>query len=270
MNFLLNQNPARVRHYLDLLIDDLGHRLSRGPLDYEGRVLVNSFPKAGTHLLEGILRALPGLHCPMHRTIRTAERNRLRKLRAIRPGTFRTAHLQYGADAEQVLRETGIHHLLLLRNPQNVIVSQIRYLTEQHRGNPLARHFQSCATRAEQIRLVIEGNPAFPGLGERLGTYRRWLDHGPVLELRFEELLRALGAGDEAYFQSLLDHIGMQIAPDQLATALAKAKAQPGLTFSGKISSGWGEHYDARTRELYTELVLPEAELLGYPGVPWA
>lgn len=268
MNFLIQQNAARIRHYVELFVDEIKHRASLAPRTYDGRILVNSFPKAGTHLLESILRKFPGLHCPMHRTLRIAADDHCRKLCALRSGTFRTGHLPYTKELETLINKTGIHHLFLIRNPPNVIVSQIRYLTEQHRTNPYSKYFLACTSRTQQIQLVIKGNEAFKGLGERLQAYRPWLDNGPVRILRFEELMQALHTADRNYFQQLLDFIGMSIDDEVLAQALDRARAQPGLTFSGSVSNDWGEHYNSETLSLYEDHVLEQAVAFGYREMP--
>ena len=73
MKYLFSQNRSRLGHYGKKLAQDIYLKAQPNKGLIDRRVLVNSFPKAGTHLLESLLEAIPNIHCPLHRTLRTGE-----------------------------------------------------------------------------------------------------------------------------------------------------------------------------------------------------
>jgi len=90
-------------------------------------VLSNSLPKAGTHLLEGILEELPGLRNAGRRTL--VEHRELDP-RRMRTGAFYNAHLPWTAARQEQLRASGVIVLFLIRDPRDMAVSRMHYVRD--------------------------------------------------------------------------------------------------------------------------------------------
>ncbi len=259
------QNTKRWQHYASVLKDDVQQRFVPRSGRFGGRVLVNSFPKSGTHLLESILRHVPGLVVPLHRTLRAETSGKIDKIRSIRTGTAVTAHLAYSDDAFDAIQASDVHHFLLFRDPYHVINSHIRYVTEQHRNHPQSAEFLALSSPEERVRLVLEGGRGFDGLAERLSGYMPWRGKTGVTILRFEDLRDAVTTGKPDALAPVFEALNLPWSEEGAATILEKASRNRGLTYSGQRQGTHDWQFDARAREYYLSKVDPTARALGYP-----
>src|SRR5690606_20231030 len=109
------------------------------------RILVNSIPKAGTHLLVSELSRVTDLqnsyvHIENRRINALSRRNERvsrfqlnasalrRQLSKIRQGQFFTARMSFSDEALCVLTEEKIRTILVIRHPLDILVSQYHYI----------------------------------------------------------------------------------------------------------------------------------------------
>lgn len=163
------------------------------------RILVNSIPKCGTHLLERTLQSFPGLRHSGRRTLwdwdalgvdtRTA-------LARIGRGQFALAHLPAFAELFPWLEQVGIRALFVIRDPRDILVSYSRYVTAE-RTHPAHAHFAALPDDAARLLAAIDGVAGVVSpIDELLRRYAGWLEPGRALVVRFEDLIGPRGGGD--------------------------------------------------------------------------
>lgn len=107
------------------------------------KALANSVPKAGTHLLHACLIALPGMHdARLHLDLRQEPAQMRAWLLGLADGAVVNAHLVHEPRFVSLLRETRAAHLLMVRDPRDVVVS---YAEDVVRATDHYLHEHFCA-----------------------------------------------------------------------------------------------------------------------------
>ena len=169
-------------------------------------VLVNSFPKSGTHLLDQIVTALPS-RCnygaflsSMTSSVqfrRRTEQSSCRFIRASVPGEIVRAHLVYSDPVAAALHEQRFVHYFIYRDPRDVVLSEAHYCRSINRWHRLSRYFREASSLEEGITISIAGLQGdyphldHPDIAERYARYVRWIEHPDVYAVKFEELVSA-------------------------------------------------------------------------------
>jgi len=167
----------------------------------EPRSLVNSVPKAGTHLLSLIIAELPhvmfsGVHIRIQE-VQQAEVSReteadfrldadslRRRLAAVHPGQLVTAHLPWRPEMEHILSNLGVQTLYLVRDPRDIVVSQMHYRVHLRRHIRHKRMMKEFETDADRLMACINGLPprdsgsGVPPIDVRLDQRGGWATMG--------------------------------------------------------------------------------------------
>jgi len=173
--------------------------------DSANRVFVNSVPKAGTHLLGVALKAMPasrdsgvflshlGHDGSQRRLIHSAS-----ILTRIRSGYFVSGHMPWTHEDGALLERLGYRSLLLIRDPRDVLLSQIDHAVERS-VNRYHRTLLQLRDREAQVAFVLNGGPFVdsssqaPAFDAYLRSYARW---NGALIVRFEDLAGLRGGAD--------------------------------------------------------------------------
>jgi hypothetical protein len=183
----------------------------------EPTVFCNSVQKAGTHLLANAVGALPGLrsygrktyHHYLTKCYLKAHRNSspervIQDMRGFLPGEVTRGHVSFEAAIDAYIRENGVKHVLIVRDPRAVVVSHL-FWWKRHTDIDTwpFRFFQALESDQERLRFLILGDEhprvtederrtgPFPNLIERFRSYEGWLSSTSCLVVRFEELTSA-------------------------------------------------------------------------------
>ena len=213
----------------------------RGP-----RVLLNSIPKSGTHLLERALEHLPPLRNAGRRTLlapKGVNASVLAVVGGISRGQFLNGHIPFYPELDHVVRSKGIRMLLMTRDPRDVAVSLCKYLQkidQTHRSHP---YMAALANDEARLTAAIEG---VPGVVEPTGTvfrrYLPWAECDYCLLCRFEDLVGAQGGGSDDKQRETLAQIGefleIPLAPGDANRIAAQIFSTKSSTFNkGKIQA---------------------------------
>lgn len=162
------------------------------------KVLANSIPKSGTHLLMRCLDLFPGMvnyHSGLFifglgQTGLAGKQNALRRMGG---GCHVMAHLPYAPEAGQTLAGYGFTTVLMVRDPRDVAVSLYKFALRKRR-HPLRPYFASLPNDHTRLKMAIIGNldVAYGGIGPRFRSYMPWAEHGSFL-LTFEDLVGEKG-----------------------------------------------------------------------------
>lgn len=161
-------------------------------------VIVNSIPKSGTHLLMQIARALPGTRyygsflaqqpslTLRHRSQREIDAGLARLV----PGEVIGTHLHYTAQTASMLRQVNAVHLMIIRDPLDVLLSEAHYLRSMARFHRMHREFKGLdESQARQLALAGSGpsRDVFPPFPDRIRPYVGWLDDPDCCVVKFEQ-----------------------------------------------------------------------------------
>ncbi len=243
----------------------------------------NSFPKSGTFLLKQVLVGFTGLGpvvdsgfpvLSMFDQVKD-QRRPIRAIRAdlarLRAGDIVMAHLAATAEIISDVCRSGVAAFFMLRDPRDVAVSQVHYLTDIGTHHRYHRHYRyELQDFDARLRSVILGHSqnlaVFPDIGTRLARICGWLGRDDVLVVRFEDLIQRR----EETLGSIFDHVVARGLPCQIERSRAvpilaesiDPKRSP--TFRRGQIGGWREEFTAEHKALFKEVAGDILIELGY------
>ena len=254
-----------------------GYRAQRVLLGRESPVppvLSNSIPKAGSNLLLRCLELMPGLvYTRVHLDIHTPPKQLSRVLRSLHRGEFATAHLPYTPEVAQVLRQQGIASFLMVRDPRDVVVSHIYWVTHKYTAGRLHPYFRDLPDDNARLMASIRGTPPMKDgfrledVGTRFRSYLAWVDAGSFL-LRFEDLIGPAGGGSEERQRETIrrmgDHLGLALDETQITTIAQNLFDPHSPTFRKGRIGDWRQHFTQAHKEAMKEVAGDVLIALGY------
>lgn len=247
------------------------------------KVLVTSLPKSGTNLMISVLTRFPDLRLqrlvlnrnlrwhPMNvipssqRCLIGVDQPKSVKLRTVshiltklQPNCFTTGHVPYAPRVEAVLRSLSIRTMLVLRDPRDVVVSQM-YSVMKEESHYLHSHYSSLQSDRERLLAAILGvkkGPRYLGKGirERLELMWPWTDVPEVATFVFEDLVGESGGGKKETqadaISKLARHIGVSLNREEVSR-LGREAFGTGLNFRRGQIGEWRKHFDQEMREIF-------------------
>ena len=192
---MLSKQPSRFLKRLNTKNEDYLHYPP---------VLLNSFPKSGTHLLLQILEVLPGVSnygsfiasMPSLTFQERSPNTHLRLIDRIVPGELIPAHLFYDDDYCKSLKRKNCIIYFVYRDPRDIAVSEAIYLTDMNEWHRMHTYYsKKLHNLDERISTAILGvqdkdfRYCYPDIAKRFERYRPWLDQSNVLPIRFEDMV---------------------------------------------------------------------------------
>jgi Sulfotransferase domain len=236
------------------------------------RVFCVSIPKSGTHLLERALCLHPALYRKIVPTVSGENIGKWNGLAGlvgrIRPGQVVVSHLRHSDQDERTLDEAGVRGLFMVRNPRDLVVSQIHYVTKRadHRLHDL---FSSLPDARARLRLAITGDAAagLPSIAERLSYFEGWL-RSDLLMVRFEDLVGSAGGGDAGrqrdLLRSVFTHLGVDASDERVRAVAGRLFSSDSPTFrAGQVGSS-RDFFDDELEELFRRTIGDHAVPYGY------
>lgn len=263
----------------------LRQQMRYGRLSLQGLPILfaNSFPKSGTHLLTQILQAFtelgPAVDSGLPAVVMyEGDVGRLRSeseiiadLKRFLPGDIGYGHLHSLPAVAQILASPPFATYFILRDPRDVAVSHVHYITEMESRHVHHAYFaHKLSTFEERLAATIQGvdqiSPPLPGLAIRLAPYLGWLEDPNVLTLRYEDFF----TDRQSVLRKILEHAVRRGFPLSLSMADAirvlESYIQPqrSPTFRKGGSGGWREVFAPYHKQLFKESCTGILERLGY------
>lgn len=217
-------------------------------------VVVNSIPKSGTHLLLQVARALPActyygafINWASSLTLHPRSPSQIDSmLLGLVPGEIAGAHLYYTNRSSAVLARQNIVHWFIVRDPIDIVLSEVHYLRSMNWRHRMAREFRHL-NQQEAITLCLNGSgkrpDLYPNFEARLRPYIDWLSDASVTQVRYEDLMgaetrkreiRRLVTGwmqqvagfKEADINRIVDRANQAIAPERSHTYSGREKSR--------------------------------------------
>lgn len=227
------------------------------------RVLANSMPKAGTHLLIRLLELADfresgrSLDIGPGHGIDTITPEHLQDVKEsmsqIKPGCFIRSHMYYYPELSDIIKETQVKVVTIVRDPRDVCVSDAFHIAKR----PDHRLHSYYATMTEKDRLMasiaglrssqLDGGPPSLDIGSHYRHYLGWTRDGAGLVVKFEDLVGKKGGGnDEVQMEAvsrIMEYLGLRLASQKITALCRRLFWTRAKTFrSGQIGS-WREHF---------------------------
>ena len=266
-------------------------------------LFANAFPKSGTHLLTQVLlgftkispavdSGLPAIVTYEGKTGRErSEGEILRDLQRLLPGDIAYGHLHARPCVIAAICRDSMLPFFLLRDPRDVAVSHVHYVTEMQANHILHEHYsQSLRSFNERLLTSITGihnreglktesngkkrsdhsldkNAALlPDIYERFKPYLGWLSQPDVLTLRFEDFVERRSA----VLNTILDHVlarGYPLSCDRnqaFRTLDGNINPEASPTFrSGRVGS-WRDAFTEEHKKIFKQIAGDLLIQLGY------
>ncbi len=271
-------------------IKHLRHRLRRGvararygkSLEGAPVLFANAFPKSGTHLLiqilQGFTRLGPAVDSGLPAVVMfdgpTGQPRPLRailsELARLRPGDIAYGHLHALPEIVAALCRDGVAPFFVYRDPRDVVVSHVHYVTEIETNHVHHAYYRSLPDFDARLRTSILGRPEldapFPDIRGRFEPYLGWLERPEVCALRFEELIE----GQEAAIGRVIEHAAARGFPLPVRVPQAVRALIRGLnpakspTFRSGRVGGWRQVFTPEHKRLFKQVAGDLLVRLGY------
>jgi len=246
-------------------------------------LFANSFPKSGTHLLTQVLAGFSELG-PFVNTGWNAvtmfdgptgklrpQADILRAIKRLRAGDLGYGHLHATPEISAALSRPDMASFFILRDPRDVVVSHVYYVTELEPNHVHHRYYVDALTSfGERLRASILGRPelanSFPDIAGRFAPYLGWLENERVLTLRFEDFITAREETLVRVYEHVARHGFTYPGGREQAVQLLAGNIDPesSPTFrSGKVG-GWQEHFTPAIKDLFKQVTGDMLVRLGY------
>lgn len=264
------------------------------------RIVANSVPKSGTHLLSRLLlllgfeqrplgirpRLVAGPFSPIRRFIRAREPEKVsvgvvspqqvghhwlqRRLARVPDGCFVTAHCLYTPELAELLREEEMRVVCILRDPRDVAVSQMHYIKQQRR-HFAHKAFVALPSDHERLLVSIRGGKldgrTLQSLGERYRQFLGWERDEGAIVVKFEDLVGPRGGGSaetqRRAVERVLAHLDLS-ADEPTLRRMEEEMFGIGKTFRRGQIGGWRKEFSEEHARVTKEVVGPWLVKLGY------
>ena len=240
-----------------------------------------SFPKSGTHLLDQILLGFSNV-APFSRRLHSfyaeyegesgrkrAPEQALRWLESLRPGDIASAHLFARLEAVRRVCTPAFVPYFIFRDPRDVVVSHVFYVTEMEPNHVHHAYYQSLPDFDARLKISILGRPdadiEFPDIAGRFAPYLGWLDQPAVMTIHFEDLIHdRLGT-----LNQITDHLLSRVpltSPretilDSLESSINPSKSP---TFRSGKTGEWKKHFSDEHKKIFKDVAGDLLIRLGY------
>lgn len=240
-----------------------------------------SFPKSGTHLLDQILLGFSKVApfpLRLHSFYAEYEGETGRKrapqqaldwLDSLRPCDAASAHLFARPEAVDRLIEPRFVPYFIFRDPRDVVVSHVFYVTDMEARHVHHDYYQSLSAFDERLKVSILGRPdldiEFPDIAERFAPYLGWLDHPEVMKIHFEDLVNDRAATLNRIIDHFLARVPLTIPRktilDSLESSINPAKSP---TFRSGKTGEWRKFFTPEHKKIFKNVAGDLLTKLGY------
>lgn len=249
----------------DIIVQGLqkSQRLGRkiGP-----KVVLNSLPKSGTHLLESLFFKLPLMrHCGQ-RTLRIETQNpikpKLDKISSLKKGQFLLSHMQFDKSITEIAHKNSVKIIHLTRDPRDVLLSHLNYIEKMDTTQMSHKFIVQYNNRMDKLKAMIEGkrNILEPFL-EVLDKFKPWIDAPNILVIKFEDLIGSKGGGsDEKQKESvkkICDFLSIELENNELKKICSLIYSPKSSTFNKGMIGNWENILDEKEK-LWLNTILKE------------
>jgi hypothetical protein len=168
---------------------------------YYPKILGNSIPKSGTHLLDQIFFNM-GFKKSRMKMGFTNEKGEFssekveQKIKHVKKGEYLYGHMPFDERFKNALNKNKVSHILIVRDPKDIAASKAFYIAKrpEHR---LFEYFNSLSQRDRFIASIKGVEGSMPSIAEFYENYLPWLKEKDCLVVKFEDLVGSRGGGND-------------------------------------------------------------------------
>ncbi|MGH2787258.1 MAG: hypothetical protein ACRDJV_05030 [Actinomycetota bacterium] len=193
------------------------------------------------------------------------------------PGEVMRGHIAWSAEVEGVLRPASFKHILVYRDPRDVVVSLYYWWSKQERRTYLPyRHFASLLSEHDKIAFLIEGTKGmdsspsgvvnYPDVGTRFREFAGWFVDASCLKVRFEDLVSPSTRRTvcETVVRNLFPEADTGFEELSLRRMIDGMSPSGSKTFRKGTSGEWREVFSAEHKEMFKKCAGDTLVSLGY------
>jgi len=240
-----------------------------------------SFPKSGTHLLDQILLGFANV-APYSKRLHSfyaeyegesgtkrAPGQALHWLDSLRPLDVASAHLFARPDALARVVSSRFLPYFIFRDPRDVVVSHVFYVTEMESHHVHHAYYQSLPDFDSRLKVSILGRPdagiEFPNIADRFAPYLGWLDQPQVLTIHFEDLIQDRGRALSGIIDHFLVRVPLQSSRQLILDSLeASINPTKSPTFRSGKTGEWKKYFTDEHKKIFKECAGGLLVKLGY------
>ena len=240
-----------------------------------------SFPKSGTHLLDQILLGFNRV-APFSRRLHSfyaeyegesgrkrSPEQALRWLDSLRPGDIASAHLFARPEAVTRVTTSDFVPYFIFRDPRDVAVSHVFYVTEMEPSHVHHTYYQSLPDFDARLKVSILGRPdsdiEFPDIAGRFAPYLDWLDQPSVMKIHFEDLIHDRIGTLNGIIDHFLGRVPLSTSRETILNALdASINPEKSPTFRSGKTGEWKKYFTEEHKTIFKEVAGDLLVRLGY------
>ena len=265
-----------------------------------------SFPKSGTHLLDQVLLGFSDV-APFSRRLHSFyaqyDGNTGRKrssaetiawLESLHPLDVTSAHLFASPEASQRVLTAAFVPYFIYRDPRDVAVSHVFYVTEMEKNHVHHAYYQSLPNFDARLKTSILGIPSltpgpsplggrvisplppgdgvgvmanveFPDIAARFAPYLGWLGQPQVLEIHFEDFIHDRPGTLDRIIKHFLARAPLAIDPITISQSLETAiNPQKSPTFRSGKTGEWKKYFKDEHKTIFKDVAGDLLIRLGY------
>lgn len=255
------------------------NRAERQITDSSVRVMANSIPKAGTNLLSRLMRLMPGTVDRWTYHVDESLSGLERQIQCGRAGQVITAHLPWTQALADQFNRMDYRTFLMVRDPRDVMVSGVHYVTRMDKGHPLHRHLNNLPDDDARLLAMINPPPADLNIPEvwkndNFRTFLPWFDEPACMVIRFEDLVGVRGGGSDAAQQKCIrdvaQHMRVDLSDEQLHSITNALFGNKSRTFRKGQIGDWPNQFNDAHKAAYKEQAGDVLIKMGYEtGLDW-
>lgn len=242
------------------------------------KVLANSVPKSGTHLLKKCLSLFPGLRTSkLHVDLSLNAQECEELLQRSAPGTIISGHLPGYKAYIRAAKETETKTFLIVRDPRDVAVSAAHYYTKA-KEHYLYNHFNNRLSDNEaRLMAVIKGiqekilenrRVGLRNITEIFEMFIPWSWDPINLTVRFESLVGPQGGGNRELqvqtIQQMLGHLDISLPPAMVEQIADEAYDRGAVTFRKGLIGDWRNYFTVEHKQAFKDVAGQLLIQLGY------
>jgi hypothetical protein len=239
--------------------------------------IMNSIPKSGTHLLKQMLKSIPHTRHNPYNEFYEGYPHDLQKhyhqLRQMKPNEFGAGHIFYSKEWANMLKQLGMKHIFLSRDPRDIIVSFTHFIVEKYPYHPLHDYFkEDLKTNKQRYLCLIHGvkkeKVKYPSIDEWIGRFKKWIKDPNTLSITFEDLMNSPDSRTQT-ITTITNYLWKGLHPPvsipQMVSIMERNMApDQSLTFRSGKTGNWKHEFDNETKEAFKKVTGNLLIELGY------
>lgn len=236
-------------------------------------ILVNSLPKSGTHLLLQIAEAFEekyniGRFITSQGSVTLkpkANTKILQKINQCCTNEIVSAHIHYAKELQLHLDKIDALKLFIYRDPRDVVLSEINYLTTMNKWHRMHTSFRDCEDFDARLQLALGGKDArYPAANQRYLRFSGWLSDDRTISVRYEDLCSTRREETINRIIQQAANLTNSSAIADMSEILQSIDPTRSHTFSGGGTNKWQKLTSNRI-DILNQNLAPSLEAYGYP-----